>query len=229
MTTVTNARHKGPHPGALAIIFAFLFITGLSFVVTSSAASAHFPGPWESADTIISYFRNYPHDTLLCAFFQFASAIPLGLFTVTIVSRLQFLGVNAAGPFIALFGGIMTAFNVIVSSLILWVMAYPGIAQDGSVIRTLYYMAFGIGGVGYSVPLGLLIAGIAVPAGIMKLLPKWLVWTGLLLALCGELSTLSLLFPKLVYLIPLTRFPGFIWLILVGFLLPGTKTHATPE
>jgi hypothetical protein len=108
-------------------------------------------------------------------------------------------------------------------------MAYPGIAQDGSVIRTLYYMAFGIGGVGYSVPLGLLIAGIAVPAGIMKLLPKWLVWTGLLLVLCGELSTLSLLFPKLVYLIPLTRFPGFIWLILVGFLLPGTKTHATPE
>jgi hypothetical protein len=57
----------------------------------------------------------------------------------------------------------------------------------------------------------------------MKLLPKWLVVLGMLLALCGELSWLSLVIPKLLFLIPLTRFPGFIWLIVVGFLLPKTN------
>ena len=215
-----ESKHRGPHLGMLAIIFAGLFITGLSFVVTFSAGAPHFPGPWETAEAIAGYFRNYRHDVLMCAFFQFGAAIPLGLFTATIVSRLKFLGVKAAGANIALFGGLTTAFNIVVSSLVIWVMSYPGMAQDVSVIRALYYIAFAIGGVGYSVPLGLLIAGISVTAFFMKLLPKWVVVFGLLLAVIGELSWLSLIFPTLVPLIPLTRFPGFIWLIIAGFMLP---------
>jgi len=149
--------------------------------------------------------------------------VPLGLFTATVVSRLRFLGARVAGVHIALFGGLMTAFNLSLSALVLWVMAYPGIAQDASVIRALYYVTFAVGGVGYSVPMGLLIAGVSVPSGFMKLLPKWLVAFGLLIAVCGELSWFSLTFPKLLFLIPLTRFPGFIWLIAAGFVLPNSR------
>ena len=213
-------KHKGPHLGMLAVIFTTLFIIGLSFVSSTSANAPHYPGPWESSEIIAKYFLNHPHAVLMCAFFQFAASIPLGLFTATVVSRLKFLTIKAAGTNIALFGGFMTAFNVAVSSLILWVMSYPGIGQDATSIRVLYYMVFAIGGVGYSVPLGLLIAGISVTTYFMKLLPKWLLALGLLLAIMGELSWLTLIFPKLLPLIPLTRFPGFIWLILIGFLLP---------
>src|SRR5436190_15949815 len=78
----------------------------------------------------------------VCAFLQFGAAIPLGIFTATMVSRLQFLGVRAAGPYIALFGGLMTAFNIAVSALMLWVMAYPGIARETTVLRALYYLVF---------------------------------------------------------------------------------------
>lgn len=215
-------KHRGPHAGILAIMFSGFFITGLSFVITFSEGAPHYPGPWETADAIATYFRNQQHDVLMCAFFQFGAAIPLGLFTATIVSRLKFLGTTAAGANIALFGGFMAALNVGVSSLLLWVMSYPGIAQDETVLRALYYAVFAIGGVGYSVPLGLLIAGISVTAFFMKLLPKWLTIFGLLLAVVGELSWLSLIFPKLLPLIPLTRFPGFIWLVLTGFMLPKT-------
>ncbi len=56
------------------------------------------------------------------------------------VSRLHYLGVRAAGAWIALFSGLMTAFNMAASALILWVMAYPAIAQDASVLRALYYL-----------------------------------------------------------------------------------------
>lgn len=111
-------------------------------------------------------------------------------------------------------------------------MVYPGIAQDASVTRALYYLVYAVGGVGYSVPLGLLIAGVSVSAGMMRLLPKWLVMPGILLALCGEASWLSLLSLKLLFLIPLTRFPGFIWLIATGFLLPKAarvKVPVAPE
>jgi hypothetical protein len=227
MNETTNV-HRGPHPGALAIVFAVLFNLGLYFVISFSVDAPHFPGPWESAETIAAYFQGHSHDVLMCAFFQFGSAIPLGLFTATVVSRLQFLGVKVAGVHIALFGGFMTALNVALSSLALWVMSYPGIAQDVGVVRALYYLVFAVGGVGFSIPLGLLMAGISIPAGFMKLLPKWLVVLGIILAVCGELSWISLIFPGTILLIPLTRFPGFIWLICAGFLLPKRVQNIPP-
>jgi hypothetical protein len=232
-------KHMGPNPGIVAIIFTVLFNAGLYFVVsfrppghlTASGTALHpyFPGPWESAETITAYFQTHAHAVLLCAFLQFGAAIPLGIFTATMASRLQFLGVRAAGPVIGLFGGLMTAFSLAVSALILWVMAYPGIAQEQAVLRALYYVVFAIGGVGYSVPLGILIAGISVPAAIMKLLPKWLVIFGFVIGVIGELSALSLVVPQALFLIPLTRFPGFIWLIAAGFLLPSGRDSLTTE
>jgi len=214
------AKHKGPPLGILAIVFTVLFNLGLYFVISFSPDRPHYPGPWESAETIAAYFQGHPRDVLWCAFLHFGSAVPLGIFAATIVSRLQFLGVKAAGSYIALFGGLGTAFGMGISSLALWVMAYPGIEQDASVLGALYYFVFAVGGVGYSVPLGLLIAGVSVTAGFMKLLPKWLVGFGLLLAACGEASWISLIWPKALFLIPLTRFPGFLWLIATGFMLP---------
>jgi hypothetical protein len=47
------------------------------------------------------------------------------------------------------------------------------------------------------------------------------------LAVFGELSWLNLEFPSTVLLIPLTRFPGFVWMIAVGFALPDTTKRAT--
>ena len=82
-----------------------------------------------------------------------------------------------------------------------------------------------IGGVGFSVPFGLLMAGVCVPAAFMKLLPRWLIIFGFALAVIGELSALSLVLPKTLLLIPLTRFPGFVWLIGAGFALPRSKPN----
>ncbi|MEJ0033686.1 MAG: hypothetical protein WDO15_26600 [Bacteroidota bacterium] len=105
--------------------------------------------------------------------------------------------------------------------MILWTMSYPGISGDVNVLRALYYLSFAIGGVGYSVPLGLLIAGISVTSFFMKTLPKWLTISGFVLAIVGELSFLTLVNADFLPLVPLTRFPGFIWLIIAGFKLPN--------
>jgi hypothetical protein len=219
---ISNTKHAGPNPGIVAIVYALLFNAGLYFVI-SFTGGPHFPGPWESSETIAAYFQDHSRAVLACAFLQFGAAIPLGIFTATMVSRLHFLGVRVAGAHIALYGGLMAAFNMAASALVLWVMAYPGIAQDAAVLRALYYLTFAFGGVGFSVPMGLLIAGLSIPAAFFKLLPKWLVVFGLVLAVIGELSALSLVIPNALFLIPLTRFPGFIWLIGAGFALPKTR------
>jgi hypothetical protein len=220
METKSMQQQRGPNPGITAIVFMVLFNTGLSFVISLSGKPPYYPGPWETAQVIETYFRNHAHEVSLCGFFQFIAAVPLAILTVTLTSRLRFLGNPSPGPYIAMAGGLLTAVSLALSALILWVMAYPGIAQNGDVLRTLYYLGFAIGGAGYSVPLGLLIAGVAVSAGFMKILPRGLVITGVVLAFIGEASCLSLVFPKLLPLIPLTRFLGFIWLIIAGFKLP---------
>jgi len=136
--------------------------------------------------------------------------------------------VRAAGATIALFGGFATAFTMLASSSVLWALAHPGVAQDRALVQALYWLDQGLGGSGFSVPFGLLIAGITIPAAILKLLPKWLVLSGIALAVIGELSWLNLIMPKALFLVPLTRFPGFVWLIAAGFALPTTIERVAP-
>jgi hypothetical protein len=221
---VSAARHRGPHLGALAIVYTVLFNAGL-YPVTIFADKIHFPGPWEKGDVIVSYFQTHPLPVLICLFLQFGALVPLGIFTASVVSRLHFLGVRAAGPYIALFGGFAVVLNGMAASFLLWVMVHPGIAQDPTLLRAMYYLSYAFGGPGFSVPMGLLLAGVCVPAAFLKLLPKWVVGLGLVLAVCGELSWLNLIAPKALFLIPLVRFPSFVWLIATGFLLPRVATR----
>jgi hypothetical protein len=80
----------------------------------------------------------------------------------------------------------------------------------------------------FDLPLGLLCAGISVPALFMRLLPKWVAVMGIALGVIGELSALSLVIPQALFLIPLTRFPGFVWLIAAGFRLPNRRAASLP-
>jgi hypothetical protein len=225
-TTIPTStlHHRGPHPGALAIVYMVLFIAGLSQVISFTGAP-HYPAPWEPAETMASYFQLHPTPVLICNFLQFGATVPLGICIATIVSRLQFLGIRAAGVYIALFGGFTTVFDMMAGAHIGWAMIRPGIAQDPTLLRALYFIGYGLGGPGFSVPMGLFIAGVSITAWFAKLLPKWLIVFGMVLAVSGELSWISMVVPNAVFLIPLTRFPGFIWLIAVGFLLPSTTTR----
>src|SRR6266487_755202 len=136
-TTSQRIRHPGPPLGIVAAIFVVLFLAGL-YPVTMFGGQPYFPAPWESVDTIVTFFQTRPTAVLVCAALHFGAAIPLGVFTATIVSRLYFLGVRAAGSWIALFGGFATAFTMIASASVLWVLTKPGIAVDRTVVDALY-------------------------------------------------------------------------------------------
>src|SRR5260370_36198176 len=97
---VSTLRHAGPHLGAMAIVYTVLFNAGL-YPVTIFADKIHFPGPWEPGDVIVSYFQTHLLPVLICLFLQFGAIIPLGIFAATVVSRLHFLGVRSARPYIA--------------------------------------------------------------------------------------------------------------------------------
>jgi hypothetical protein len=221
-------RHPSPPLGPLAIVYLLLFLAAL-FPVTAFGGTPSFPGPWESAQTIANFFQLRSSAVLLCAFLQFGAAIPLAIFTASVVSRLHFLGVRAAGATIALFGGFATAILMMIGAGFLCAMTHQEVSRDPALIVALYFIGFHIGGPGFAVPFGLLMAGISIPALLYKLVPRWIAILGIVLAVIGELSWLELEFPKMVLLIPLTRFPGFIWAIAMGFALPTATSQRTPS
>ena len=145
-------RHPGPPAGWLALVYMGLFLAGL-YPVTIFGGLPYFPPPSAPLNDITAFFQSRSSAVLLCAFFQFGAAIPLGIFAATIASQLRFLGVRAAGAYIAFFGGTATAINMMVTSSILWAMSYPGVAQDATLIQALYRFSFALGGPGFSVPL----------------------------------------------------------------------------
>lgn len=174
-----------------------------------------------STETVVSYFSTHSAVVLLSAFLQVGAAIPFAIFAACMLSRFLFFGATAAGPWIAFTGGAIAAIDELLSGAAIAVMAQPLVAQNGPLVQAFHYFSVALGGPGFTMPFGLLMAGISIAGGVMKIVPKWLVAFGLVLAVVGELSWLSMVFPRMGLLIPLARWPGFIWLIAVGFAVPN--------
>jgi hypothetical protein len=213
----------------VALVHVVFFVAGL-LVVTAFAAGDRFPSPWVAAPDAAAFFAAHTWPTRLAGFFQFSSAIPLGIFSATIVSRLRFLGIRPAGELIALFGGFAASVALCVSGLALWALADVARLPDAlAAARALQLLSFAAGGPGVMLPMGLLLAGVSVSAGLSRKLHPWLAWLGLAAALVAELSTLTLILPSAVLLLPLSRAGAFVWLLGAAATLPATRapTEAT--
>src|SRR6266536_5732887 len=98
----SDARHRGPSLVIVATVYAVLVLGGV-IVPTAVAGGQHFPSPF--APEAPRWFAEYPLAARLSALLFFGSTVPLGIFTATASSRLQFFGMRVAGVQIALFGG----------------------------------------------------------------------------------------------------------------------------
>jgi hypothetical protein len=226
MTTSTDAvprqAQSGPPLGPLAIVFTALFIAGL-VVGTALAGGEVFPSPFDASEDAQAYFAGNPDALKFSALLQFGSAIPLAIFASSAAARLHRLGIRAPGATIAHTGGVLAAAFMIISALTTWLLSRPGIVADEAVTETLHTFAFLTGGTAHVVTLGLLIAGIAVPALLARLVSPVLAWIGLALAAVAELATLTLVSTDLAFLLPIARFGGLVWLIAVAFALPRRR------
>lgn len=220
--TGPGATHRGPPLGLLGGVFVGLFLASLVVAMTTTGG-ASYPTPYDPPEAARDFFGPHADALRIVAFLQFGAAIPLGLFAATVVSRLRFLGLNVAGVTIALFGGFAASIMLAISALTSWTMTQPGMADDLSTLRALQLFTFATGGPGHVVTLGLLLAGVSVPAAFARLMPRWLVWLGLIAAAVAELSTLSLILPPAGMLLPLARFPALVWLIGAGLTIPTSR------
>jgi hypothetical protein len=222
---IPAGRHRGPHPGILGIVYSTLFLASLVWFGILSRGSA-FPRPFGIPEEAQEVYQGFPFAVRVNSFFQLASAIPLGLFSAAVTSRLRFLGVTVTGISIAVFGGITASIMLMLSGLSGWVLSQPGISDDLHLMRAVQLFGFGTGGFAFTAGLGLLMAGISVPCLFGRYAPRGLAWLGLILAGLAEISTLGLILPPLIWLFPIVRFPSMIWLIGTGFTLIKDQSNA---
>ncbi|OZB81837.1 hypothetical protein [Microbacterium sp. 13-71-7] len=221
-----SRRPGGPPIGPLAIVTFALTIAG---VVTLLAGTGSAPAPFAPAADIAAWYAAHALPIRIAATLQLGAAVPLGILAASVYARQLRLGVRVPGPVIGLYGGIAASLLLLVSALVTWSIASGSDPVDPGTTAALGRLAFGLGGVGYAVGMGLLIAGIAVPAYILRLIPRWLALVGLVIAAAGEVSFLSLVLDPLQALLPVVRFGGGAWLIAAAFLLPRDRPRRDPR
>ena len=147
---------------------------------------------------------------------------------MTTVSRLRFMGVRAAGTNIALLGGLIATIALILSGIVGWILSVPEVVASTPVLKALNFLNFLLAEPSSRLDWACWPQECRATGYFMRLLPRWLVAFGMLLALTGELSSLSLVSYPANFFIPATRYLGFIWMFSVAVELTRDRKGAPP-
>jgi hypothetical protein len=218
-------RPNGPHPGVVTLVALVLTLLGVGLGAALSGGAA-VASPFTVTAEVARRLQEYAFAARIAAWLEFASAVPLAIAAATFFARQLRLGIRVAGPVIGLVGGVVASTMLMFSGLVGWVQSRPEVTGDATLAHALNFLSFITGSVGFVVGLGLLVAGIAVPALVLRLVPRWLALAGLVIAFCAELSFVAMVVEPLQFLFPIGRFLGLLWLVAAGFLLPSTRAAA---
>jgi hypothetical protein len=226
-TATTTRAVGGPNPGILGLVSLGLLVGSLvSMEILSGDGTI--TSPFGTTADVSSYFVEHGFAVRFAAMLQLGSAIPLGIYAATVYARQQRLGIRVPGPSIGLFGGTAAAILLAVSATITWTQGQPEVSAQPELTHALAFLSFATGGFAHVLGLGLLVAGIAVPGMLLRLLPVPLTVIGLVIAGIAELSFLTMVIEPLQFLIPIGRFGSLVWLIVAGFMLPKTRHVREP-
>ncbi|MBZ4192005.1 hypothetical protein [Niabella beijingensis] len=213
-----GSANRGPSPGILATVYFILFAVGMIYTIAGTSG-ASYPTPYDPVQKAQEYYHQYHHIVQVHALFLFWSALPLGIFTAFFTGHLSSQGVHRGGLNIASFGGYGAAIMLTISGLCTWVLSQPIITDAPGTTRIVQLLAFATGGTGYVALSGLLISGLAVTGGLGRMLPRWLMWSGLVIAAISVLAMFNIAFPGVSILLPIGRFTGMIWMLIAGYKL----------
>jgi len=209
-------------PPLLVVTVSFAAIT-----VVAAVLGAGSPRLTATPAEVLAYDTSNGTLMRLAATLMFGSAIPLVISAVTLQQRLRRLGVVAPGPQMGVAGGVLAAASLAASALFTWTAAQTSGLADANLAAALRTLALATGGPGFVAAFGLLVAGIAVPALVLRMVPRALAWAGLVVGVLALLSTFVLFSDALDLLLPVGRFGGALFLVAVAALLPHTRPCRT--
>jgi hypothetical protein len=201
-------RYGGASLAVVAATCVAVLFGGLAIGV---AIGGMLPLPYGSVAAVQHYVQAQPSALRVIAVAVFASSVALAIYSAMVSARLRQLSAGAA-PTITLAGGILAAGGLGLTGLLGWTLSRTEITGDTSLVRSLYLLAFLIGGPGHIVALGVLVAGMAAAGR----LPRALTRSGVAIAALCELAMLVLVWPMLGPILPVARVAALAWLIVAG-------------
>lgn len=171
------------------------------------------PLPYGPVGAVAAYVRAQPTAVRVMAVATFASSVPLALYAATAAARLRQLGAGAAAAAIALTGGVVAAGALGLAGLLGWTLSWPEVSVDTGLVRALYLLVFLTGGPGHIVALGVLVAAMAAPGGVLS---GPLARIGVASAVLAESAAGVLVWPAMGALLPIARVVVLAWLVAAG-------------
>lgn len=199
-----------------AVLHCALFIASL-IVVPLMAPGTKIPNPFGQDDASRAFFLNASSAIRTSAFLQVLSACCLAGLCAAFAAVQRTIKASPAALFLTLSGGLGGAVLLVFTGLFSWALASPGAVDPGPALHTLQFVPFLLGGPGWAGFFALFLAGVA--AAGRRALPGWLTGFGVFLSIVAGVATLVLLTIWASPCLPIARFLGFVWLILVAILL----------
>lgn len=215
MTNRQKARVHGPHVGAVAIVALLLTLAAVAAPILITGQHPYID-PAASAAEAAAQAAERGMALQLSGFLLAGASIPVAICAAVWAAALRRRGLTVPGPTIALAGGLLAAGSLLTCGITQWAVGRSGSSLDPATAVLAAQLSFGLGGVGFAVPFGVMLAGVAVPGLLARALPAPLAWAGLCLAALAEVSWFALLTPVLFPVLPVARFGGLAWLVLAG-------------
>jgi hypothetical protein len=225
MTTPTavGPRGRSIHRAGAPLLppaLSYVVLTVLGLVVPAAMAGS---APWTSDHALLDFFQHHAGAAHASAFFTFGSAIPFAVVTAVATTRLRTLGIDVPGRIIAQIGGTLAASLLAISGLATLALTQNHAADSAAVVRGVYGLSFAAGGPGFVAFSGLFLAGVSIASFGTHVLPRWLAWAGIAIAVLSEVSVLSAAFDGADFLLPIGRFGGLAFILAIGFWLPSSR------
>jgi hypothetical protein len=231
MTTATRQspteRSSRVHRAGAPLVpptIAYAVLTVLGVAVPPLAAGVK---PWSSDSALLDFFQHHNGAAHASAFFTLGAAVPLAVFVAVATTRLRTLGLDVPGRIIAQIGGTVAATMLGLAGVATLAATQSHVADSGAAVRVLYGITFAAGGPAYVMFSGLLLAGISISGLLGRALPRVVAWGGIGIAVVCEIASLAVAFDGADFLLPIGRFGGLVWMIVVGFTLPARRRAAS--
>lgn len=217
-----TSRTAGRATIACAVLHAVFLVASLA-IVPILAPGARIPNPFGSDDAARTFLLNSGEAIRVSSCLQMVSAVCLAALGA-MMARPHQPTRDASASSLTMVGSLGAAVLLAAAALSSWALASPGAVDPGSAFQTLQFLPFLMGGPGWAGFFALFLAGVA--RNSTDVLPKWIVTTGWFLSIVSALAMFVMVSITVSVCLPISRFVGFLWLILVAVRWNGSVKSA---
>ena len=216
----TTSFSPAKRPAKILITFAtlhFVLFFASLIAIPTLAPGSRIPNPFGNDAEVRTFFLTASSAVRVSDFLQLASALCLAALSPLLSDALSASNRRSSPSWLTLAGGLGAAIMLSLSAVFSWAIVSPGAADLGPALHAFQFIPFLLGGPAWAGFFAIFLAGISM--GARGVLPRWLTGTGIFLACVSTLATPVLLTIVFAPCLPIARFLGFVWLIVLSVYL----------